>query len=49
MNDGVRIIIKTDIGFLNEKAPSSFRSQPVYVSLLVETSDGTKVNFARIR
>ncbi|KAI7191105.1 P-loop containing nucleoside triphosphate hydrolase protein [Hortaea werneckii] len=36
------------IGFLNEKIPELFQRRAVYVCLLVETSDGRKVHFARV-
>jgi ATP-dependent DNA helicase HFM1/MER3 len=47
--DGVKIQVKADIGFINEKPPQRFASKLVYVCLLAETSDGRKVYFARIR
>ncbi|KAF1832065.1 ATP-dependent DNA helicase MER3 [Decorospora gaudefroyi] len=47
-HDGVKIQIKADIGFINEKPPQRFNNKLVYVCLLVETSDGRKIHFARI-
>lgn len=47
--DGVKIQVKADIGFLNEKPPQRFAGKLVYVCLLAETSDGRKIHFARIR
>ncbi|KAK4545902.1 hypothetical protein LTR36_002466 [Oleoguttula mirabilis] len=44
----VMVKVKADIGFLNEKVPEYFNKRPVYVCLLVETSDGHKIHFARI-
>jgi ATP-dependent DNA helicase HFM1/MER3 len=46
--EGVKIQVKSDIGFLNEKPPQRFASKLVYVCLLAETSDGRKIHFARI-
>lgn len=43
----VRIKIKAEIGFLNEKIPETFQRRPVYVCFLAETSDGQKLHFAR--
>jgi ATP-dependent DNA helicase HFM1/MER3 len=48
-HDGVKIQIKADIGFINEKPPQHFNGKLVYVCVLVETSDGRKIHFARIR
>ncbi|KAK1917347.1 hypothetical protein P3342_000060 [Pyrenophora teres f. teres] len=47
-HDGVKIEIRADIGFINEQPPQRFNSKPVYVCLLLETSDGRKIHFARI-
>ncbi|KAF1936968.1 ATP-dependent DNA helicase MER3 [Clathrospora elynae] len=47
-HDGVNIQIKADIGFINGTPPQRFCGKPVYVCLLVETSDGRKIHFARI-
>lgn len=46
--DGVKIEIQADIGFINEP-PQRFNAKLIYVCLLVETSDGRKIHFARIR
>jgi ATP-dependent DNA helicase HFM1/MER3 len=48
-SDGVKVLVKTDIGFINEKPPDRFAGKAVYVCLLAETSDGRKVHFARLR
>jgi ATP-dependent DNA helicase HFM1/MER3 len=47
--EGVKVMINTDIGFINQKIPESFGSKLVYVCMLAETSDGRMVHFARIR
>lgn len=47
--NGARILVKADIGFINEKTPSRFNNQAVYVCVLAETSDGRRAHFARIR
>ncbi|KAK7179790.1 Sec63 Brl domain-containing protein [Paraphaeosphaeria sporulosa] len=46
--EGVKVLIKTDIGFINERPPDRFAGKAVYVCLLAETSDGRKVHFARL-
>ncbi|KAF9700744.1 hypothetical protein EKO04_001546 [Ascochyta lentis] len=46
--EGVKIQVKADIGFINEKPPDRFAHKLIYVCLLAETSDGRKVHFARI-
>jgi ATP-dependent DNA helicase HFM1/MER3 len=46
---GVTIQVKADIGFINEQPPQRFNNKFIYVCLLVHTSDGRKVHFARIR
>ncbi|KAI7005818.1 P-loop containing nucleoside triphosphate hydrolase protein, partial [Hortaea werneckii] len=47
-DEHVEVKIKAEIGFLNEKTPELFQRRAVYACLLVETSDGRKVHFARI-
>lgn len=49
VTDGVKIQVKVDIGFINEKPPQRFGNRPVYVCVLAETSDGRKMHFARTR
>ena len=44
----VKVNAKAEIGFLNENVPLSFNRKPVYVCLVLETSDGRLVHFARI-
>lgn len=46
--EGVKIQVKADIGFINESPPQRFAGKLVYVCLLAETSDGRKIHFARI-
>ncbi|ENI06937.1 hypothetical protein COCC4DRAFT_191373 [Bipolaris maydis ATCC 48331] len=46
--EGVKMQIKVDIGFMNERPPLRFNNKLIYVCLLVETSDGRKIHFARI-
>jgi ATP-dependent DNA helicase HFM1/MER3 len=48
-HDGVKIQIQADIGFINEQPPQRFNNKLIYVCLLVDTSDGRKIHFARIR
>lgn len=45
----MKVLVKTDIGLINEKPPEKFAGKAVYVCLLAETSDGRKVHFARLR
>ncbi|KAF2689961.1 ATP-dependent DNA helicase MER3 [Lentithecium fluviatile CBS 122367] len=45
--EGVKLHVKADIGFINEKTLELFNSRAVYVCLLAETSDGRKIHFAR--
>ena len=47
--EGVKIPIKADIGFMNERQPHDFNKKLIYVCLLLDTSDGRKAHFARIR
>ncbi|KAI7238069.1 P-loop containing nucleoside triphosphate hydrolase protein [Hortaea werneckii] len=47
-NEHVEVKMVAEIGFLNEKIPERFQRRAIYVCLLVETSDGSKVHFARI-
>ncbi|EME45570.1 hypothetical protein DOTSEDRAFT_87881 [Dothistroma septosporum NZE10] len=45
---GVTVKINAELGFMNEKVPESFNRRPVYVCLVVDTSEGDLVHFARI-
>ncbi|KAF1957066.1 P-loop containing nucleoside triphosphate hydrolase protein [Byssothecium circinans] len=45
--EGVKVMIKTDIGFINDSVPTNFGSKLVYVCMLAETSDGRMAHFAR--
>ncbi|OJJ40268.1 hypothetical protein ASPWEDRAFT_123002 [Aspergillus wentii DTO 134E9] len=44
----VKIRFKAEVGFMNEKIPTSFQRRTVYVCFLAETSDGRTVDFRRI-
>ena len=45
----VKVKIKADCGFLNEKAPVMFQRKPIFVCFLMERSDGVLVDFRRVR
>lgn len=45
---GVTVKVNAEMGFMNAKVPEVFNRQAVYVCLLVDTSDGDLVHFARI-
>lgn len=47
--DGVTVQVKADVGFINERPPHHFAGKVLYVCILVETSDGRKIHFARTR
>ncbi|KAF2089406.1 P-loop containing nucleoside triphosphate hydrolase protein, partial [Saccharata proteae CBS 121410] len=47
-NESVKVGIKAEIGFLNEKVPETFNKSPIYVCVLAETSDGKMIFFSRI-
>jgi len=38
-----------ELGYLNERPPVFYKDKPVYVIVLVETSDGQALHFCRIR
>ncbi|KAK6367420.1 ATP-dependent DNA helicase MER3 [Exophiala oligosperma] len=44
---GATIKLVAEIGFLNETPPLVFKRKDIYVCLLVETSDGTLIDFRR--
>ncbi|KAL8829578.1 MAG: hypothetical protein Q9170_006107 [Blastenia crenularia] len=44
----VKIKVKAEVGFMNEKAPTYFHRKAVYVCFLAERSDGRLVDFRRI-
>lgn len=46
--EGVFLRMKAEIGFLNDKLPEIFNCKPVYVCVLLDTSDGRKLHFARM-
>jgi ATP-dependent DNA helicase HFM1/MER3 len=45
----VKVKIKAECGFINDRVPTMFHRKPIYVCLLVERSDGHLVDFRRIR
>lgn len=44
----VKIKIKAEIGFINEKPPLYFQRRPIHVIFMAERSDGLMVDFRRI-
>ncbi|KAF2651305.1 P-loop containing nucleoside triphosphate hydrolase protein [Lophiostoma macrostomum CBS 122681] len=48
VDDGVKMQVKVELGFLNEKPPMVWNGRKVYICLLAESSDGRKLHFARI-
>ncbi|OJJ98050.1 hypothetical protein ASPACDRAFT_31738 [Aspergillus aculeatus ATCC 16872] len=44
----VRICLKAEIAFMNDKCPSFYLKRPVYVCFLAEVSDGRLLEFRRI-
>ncbi|KAF2261988.1 P-loop containing nucleoside triphosphate hydrolase protein [Lojkania enalia] len=47
-SDGVKVHVKVEIGFLNERPPKYFDGKPIYLCTLLERSDGQKIHFTRI-
>ncbi|KAF2706280.1 ATP-dependent DNA helicase MER3 [Pleomassaria siparia CBS 279.74] len=47
-SDGVKVLVKTDVGFLDDRPLQSFRGSPLHVCVLAETTDGRMMHFARI-
>lgn len=45
----VKIKVKAELGFMNEKPPAYFHRKAVYVCFLAERSDGYLIEFRRIR
>lgn len=43
------MLLKAEVGFLNEETPIQFLRKQVYVCLLAETSDGRVMHFSRVR
>jgi ATP-dependent DNA helicase HFM1/MER3 len=41
--------VQIDFGFLNDKPPVHYQNKPVFVIILLGTSDGHKINFFRLR
>lgn len=48
VGEGATLNIRSEIGFMNEKPPETYRQRPIYLIFLAETSDCKKVHFARI-
>lgn len=46
--EGATLHIRSDIGFMNERPPETYRQKPIYLIFLAEISNGRKVHFARI-
>lgn len=44
----IKVRLKAEIGFVNEKVPVFFRRKPIYTCFLAETSDGQILDFRRI-
>ncbi|KAI5205853.1 P-loop containing nucleoside triphosphate hydrolase protein [Aureobasidium subglaciale] len=44
----VVVKLKIDFGFLNEKTPTQYRNKPVFVIVLLGTSDGQMMSFFRL-
>ncbi|KAG9532364.1 hypothetical protein KCU79_g22726, partial [Aureobasidium melanogenum] len=44
----VAVKLKIDVGFLNDKTPIHYRNKPVFVIVLLGTSDGHRIEFFRI-
>ncbi|KAI4170407.1 MAG: hypothetical protein LQ343_005029 [Gyalolechia ehrenbergii] len=45
---GVKIKVRAELGFMNEKPPAYFHRKAVYVCFLAERSDGHLIDFRRI-
>jgi ATP-dependent DNA helicase HFM1/MER3 len=45
----VDVKMKIQLGFLNDEIPNTFNRKQLYISLLIERSDGTLVDFRRMR
>lgn len=41
--------LRAEVGFVNEKPPTVWNRQPIYICVLSETCDGKMVHFRRIR
>lgn len=46
--DPVRVKVRAEISFANEKPPSMFRGKPIFVCFIAETSDGHLAEFGRL-
>ncbi|KAK8213768.1 ATP-dependent DNA helicase MER3 [Phyllosticta capitalensis] len=47
-NQAVTVNLRAEVGFVNEKPPTVWNKQPVYICVLSETCDGKMVHFRRI-
>ncbi|KAG9565827.1 P-loop containing nucleoside triphosphate hydrolase protein, partial [Aureobasidium melanogenum] len=47
-HEHVAVKLKIDVGFLNDKTPIHYRNKPVFVIVLLGTSDGHRIEFFRI-
>ncbi|KAG9892578.1 P-loop containing nucleoside triphosphate hydrolase protein, partial [Aureobasidium melanogenum] len=47
-HEHVAVKLKIDVGFLNDKTPIHYRNKPVFVIVLLGTSDGNRIEFFRI-
>ena len=45
----LKVNLKLEVAFMNEKIPTFFQRRPIYICCLTETSDGRLVDFRRIR
>ncbi|KAG9952775.1 P-loop containing nucleoside triphosphate hydrolase protein, partial [Aureobasidium melanogenum] len=47
-HEHVAVKLKIDFGFLNDKTPIHYRNKPVFVIVLLGTSDGYRIDFFRL-
>ncbi|KAK8237719.1 nucleotide-sugar transporter-domain-containing protein, partial [Phyllosticta capitalensis] len=47
-NQAVTVNLRAEVGFVNEKPPTVWNRQPIYICVLSETCDGKMVHFRRI-
>lgn len=45
----MKIKLKIECGFLNEKTPTYFSRRQIFICLLVERSDGLLLDFRRMK
>ncbi|RAL03824.1 putative DEAD/DEAH box DNA helicase (Mer3) [Aspergillus ibericus CBS 121593] len=46
--NAVKVQMKAEVAFMNQKCPAYFQRRPVYICFLAETSDGRLLDFRRI-